>query len=223
MKFSWLIISVPAFSDVLMKRIKATGILLLITLVIGCSSGQVKPQVEANVKSEVIEIPAQAALDFKKAIDLLNNEKLSKAEAAFKKMIELYPQLAGPYANLGVIYSRQGKWDEARETLINGSRKNTKNVKILNQLGLVYRHGGDFSNAEKTYLAAISAKPNNSAAYLNLGILYDIYMGKFAKASGYYQRYQNMQSKPDRKVAGWIVDINRRAGIKTQIASEAGS
>ena len=223
MKFYWLIINIIVFSNAAIQSIKRAIVIALVTLVVGCSSGQVKPKIEANVKSEVIEIPAQAAVDFKKAIDLLNNDKLSNAENAFKKMIELYPQLAGPYANLGVIYSRQGKWAEAKDTLISGNNKNSKNIKILNQLGLVYRKSGDFSGAEKSYLAAISAKPNNAAAYLNLGILYDIYMGKFAKASGYYQKYQAMQTNPDRKVAGWIVDINRRAGIKTQIAGETGS
>jgi hypothetical protein len=53
-----------------------------------------------------------------------------------------------------------------------------------------------------------------------VGILYDIYMGKFTKASAHYQKYQGMLASPDRKVAGWIVDINRRAGVKTQIAAE---
>ncbi len=223
MKFYWPIINITVSSHSAVRLINKAIFIALVTLVVGCSSGQVKPRIEANVKSEVIEIPAQAAVDFKKAIDLLNNDKLSNAENAFKKMIKLYPQLAGPYANLGVIYSRKGKWAEAKETLISGSHKNPKNIKILNQLGLVYRKNGEFSNAEKSYLAAISAQPNNGAAYLNIGILYDIYMGRFAKASGYYQKYQAMQVKPDRKVAGWIVDINRRAGIKTQIASEAGS
>ncbi len=201
---------------------KVPAMLVVATLFVGCTSGQIRSQVEANVKSEVIEIPPQAALDFKAAIGLLNNEKIEKASDAFKKMIELYPQLAGPYANLGVIYSRQSKWSEAKDTLIEGSLRNPKNVKILNQLGLVYRHTGDFINAEKSYVTAIKTAPSSSAAYLNLGILYDIYMGKFTKASGYYQKYQSMQIKPDRKVAGWIVDINRRAGLKTQIASEEG-
>lgn len=205
------------------RQLKTLAMLLIFTSFMGCSSGQLKPQVEANVKSEVIEIPAQAAIDFKQAISLLNNEKLDKAKTTFKKMVADYPQLAGPYANLGVIYSRQKKWSEAKDVLVKGSQKNPKNIKILNQLGLVYRNQGNFTNAEKTYLAAIKIAPNDAASYLNLGILNDIYMGKFAKASGYYQKYQSMQVKPNRKVAGWIVDINRRAGIKTQIASEVGS
>jgi hypothetical protein len=50
-----------------------------------------------------------------------------------------------------------------------------------------------------------------------------MYMGHFVKASQFYQQYQSLLDTPDRRIAGWIVDINRRSGImtkKTQIASE---
>ncbi len=202
--------------------IGSIGLILALLVLGGCSSGSVKPQIEANVESAVIEIPVQAAVDFKIAIAHLNKDRLEKAELILKKMISDYPQLAGPYANLGVVYTRQKKWGEAKKVLLEGGLKNPKNIKILNQLGYVYRNKGDFKQAEKTYLSAIEKAPGETAAYRNIGILYDIYMGDFNQASRYYQKYQTMLSKPDRKVAGWIVDINRRAGIKTQIASDGG-
>ena len=202
--------------------IGSIGLILALLVLGGCSSGSVKLQVEANVESAVIEIPVQAAVDFKIAIAHLNKDRLEEAELILNKMISDYPQLAGPYANLGVVYTRQKKWSEAKKVLLEGGLKNPKNIKILNQLGYVYRNNGDFKQAEKTYLSAIKKAPSETAAYLNIGILYDIYMGDFNQASRYYQKYQTMLSKPDRKVAGWIVDINRRAGIKTQIASDGG-
>ena len=202
--------------------IGSIGLILALLVLGGCSSGLVKPQIEANVESAVIEIPVQAAVDFKIAIAHLNKDRLEEAELILNKMISDYPQLAGPYANLGVVYTRQKKWSEAKKVLLEGGLKNPKNIKILNQLGYVYRNNGDFKQAEKTYLSAIKKAPSETAAYLNIGILYDIYMGDFNQASRYYQKYQTMLSKPDRKVAGWIVDINRRAGIKTQIASDGG-
>ncbi len=188
----------------------------------GCLSGNVKQHVAANVESSVIEIPKQAAVDFTLAIAHLNKDELTQAEVVLKKMILDYPQLSGPYANLGVVYSRQKNWSEAVVVLNEGLDKNSKNIKILNQLGFAYRQKGDFKQAEKSYLAAIKEVPTDTTAYINIGILYDIYMGQFIKASNYYQKYQSMLPTADRKVAGWIVDINRRAGIKTQIASEAG-
>lgn len=193
------------------------GVLLLLA---ACAGKPVNTGVDANVESKIIEIPTQAARDFKAAIQLMNKNKLEQALTAFEKMTQEYPDLAGPFANIGVIYGRQGKWEKASEALEISVNKNNKNIKIINQLGLAYRHLGEFKKAEAAYLSAIEIAPNIPQSYLNLGILYDIYMGQFVKASNYYQKYQSLQVKPDRKVSGWIVDINRRAGIKSQIAGD---
>lgn len=186
-----------------------------------CAGNQVKTSVDANVESQVIEIPKQAAKDFTVAIGLMNQGQLEQALTAFIAMTEAYPMLSGPYANIGVIYSRQEKWEEAVQALNTAVDKNPKNTKALNQLGFALRHQGDFDGAEKAYLKAIKVDSQFAESYLNIGILYDIYMGKFVKASDFYQKYQSLQTEPDRQVAGWIVDINRRAGIKSQIAGDA--
>ena len=208
-------------------NMKSLSVLLLILAMVGCAgNGVIDQTVDANVESSIIEIPDQAAIDFKLAIGFMNEKKMDLAEKHFIKMTQDYPMLSGAFANLGVIYTQQKKWDKAIEMLKQASEKNSKNLKVLNQLGYVYRQDGDFENAEKIYLQAIDQSPNDATAYINIGVLYDIYMGKFVKASEYYQKYQSLQASPDRKVAGWIVDINRRAGIKpkpvkTQIAGEA--
>jgi tetratricopeptide (TPR) repeat protein len=204
----------------MMPLLKYTSISALIFLLAACTGQQVKSTVDANVESQIIEIPAQAAKDFKVAIELMNQNKFDEALTAFENMTQDYPELSGPFANIGVIYSRQENWEKARDALKISVSKNTHNIKALNQLGLAHRHLGEFKQAEDAYLQAIKAVPNASQSYLNLGILYDIYMGQFVKASNYYQKYQSLQSEPNRQVAGWIVDINRRAGIKSQIAGD---
>lgn len=203
-----------------MSLLKYISIIYTLVFVVGCSSVGVKDKVSANVESTVIDVPTQAAKDFKIAIELMNNAKLNEAEIVLMKMTEDYPQLSGPFANIGVIYSRQKKWVEAEVALQKAISKNKNNIKALNQLAFVLRNQGKFSEAEASYLKAIEISPNDALTYLNLGVLYDIYMGKLASASTYYQLYQSQQSEPDNKVAGWLVDINRRAGIKTQIAGE---
>lgn len=204
----------------MMQLLKFTSTVALLALLAACAGQQVNSTVDANVESNIIEIPTQAAIDFKIAIGLMNQNKLDDALVVFEKMTQDYPALSGPFANIGVIHSRNGEWEKARDALLISTKKNGKNIKVLNQLGLAHRHLGEFTQAESTYLSAIKAEPNTSQSYLNLGILYDIYMGQFVKASDYYQKYQRLQNEPDRQVAGWIVDINRRAGIKTQIAGD---
>ena len=205
----------------MMRLLKFINCAVLFSLLGACAGQQINSTVDANVESKIIEIPAQAAADFKMAIGLMNQNKLSDALAAFEKMTKAYPELAGPYANIGVIQGRNGDWESAKDALLTSSQKNDKNIKVLNQLGLAYRHLGEFKQAEATYLKAIKLDASMAQSYLNLGILYDIYMGQFVKASDYYQKYQSLQNEPNRQVAGWIVDINRRAGIKSQIAGDA--
>jgi Flp pilus assembly protein TadD len=205
----------------MMPLLKFTKISAFLLLLSGCAGQQVQTTVDANVESKIIEIPAQAASEFKIAISLMNQNKLAEALKAFEAMSQAYPDLSGPFANMGVIHSRQGNWEKARDALTLSVEKNKQNIKALNQLGLAHRHLGEFKEAEKAYLQAIQFAPGSSQSYLNLGILYDIYMGQFVKASNYYEKYQSLQNEPDRQVAGWIVDINRRAGIKSQIAGDA--
>lgn len=193
----------------------------LCLLLTACAGNQVKTSVDANVESQVIEVPEQAAIDFTVAINLMNQGQLDQALTAFSAMTQAYPMLSGPFANMGVIYCHQEKWENATQSLTIAIEKNAKNLKALNQLGFAWRNMGKFKEAEKAYLQAIKVNPEFSESYLNIGILYDIYMGQFVKASDYYQKYQSLQSEPNRQVAGWIVDINRRAGIKSQIAGEA--
>ncbi|WP_396589322.1 tetratricopeptide repeat protein [Bermanella sp. R86510] len=203
------------------KYIKPT-LYVVCVLLSGCFGGQqVKPNVEADVSSTRVEIPSQAAADFKIAIGHMNSGDYNQAEVAFKKLTEQYPVLSGPYANLGVIYSQREEWDEATEYLTKAIEKNPKNVKARNQLGWVYRQQGKFEQAEEQYRQAIEQNPEYAASHRNLGILYDIYMGNLVKASEHYQSYQSLQSEPDRQVAGWLVDIKRRANIESQLASEA--
>lgn len=202
-----------------MSLLKFTSVLLVISFLFGCASTTtIRTSVSANVKSEVIEVPSRAATDFKAAIEFMNQNKMDLAKAAFEKMTLDYPQLAGPYANLGVIYSADKDWENAQENLEKAHAKNKHNVKVLNQLGYVYRQQGEFKKAKVSYEKAIKVHPEYAATYLNLGVLYDIYMGNLQKASQQYQKYQSLQKTADRRVAGWIVDINRRAGIKTQVA-----
>lgn len=209
----------------MMSLQKFTSALFVLLLLTGCFGGKnVKENVEANVESTQIEIPSKAAEDFKRAITFLNQGKVGEAKTQFEAMVNEFPQLSGPYANLGLMAAQEKEWEQAEDWMQKAVDRNPKNAKNLNQLGWIQRQSGKFNEAEKNYLAAIKANAKFEDAYLNLGILYDVYMGQFQKAVSYYQTYQAMQNEPNRQVAGWIVDINRRLGTKanSQIAVEGG-
>lgn len=204
----------------MMQLLKFISFIVLVSGLLACSHQLSKPIINANVNSNLVEIPDQAAQDFKNAISLINQQKLDEAIVAFELMIQAYPQLSGPYANLGAIYSQMKNWELAVNYLERAKAKNYRNYKILSQLGLAYRHMGEFKKAEEAYVQAINFEPNADFNYLNLGILYDIYMGDLSRAKIQYEKYQSLQSEPDRNVSGWIVDINRRSESAMQVAGD---
>ena len=72
------------------------------------------------------------------------------------------------------------------------------------------RQSGDFLSAEANYLACVERVPDFREAYLNLGILYELYLGKLPEALAAYRTYQSLLEAPDRRVEGWVMDLERR-------------
>ena len=68
-----------------MSLLKFTSLILFIGLLSGCVSNTVKTSVSANVESEEIDIPSQAATDFKAAIELMNQGKKTWPKQRLKK------------------------------------------------------------------------------------------------------------------------------------------
>ena len=87
---------------------------------------------------------------------------------------------------------------------------NPLNCDALNAMGVMARERGEFDTAETLYRTCVNYDPTYAAAYLNLGILYELYLGRFPEALAAYQDYQLLLDEPDQLVAGWLLDLERR-------------
>ncbi|WP_158971409.1 M48 family metallopeptidase [Paraglaciecola sp. L3A3] len=91
---------------------------------------------------------------------------------------------------------------------------NPNNYLAHNRLAILFTKQGEFDQALNHYQQAIDSWPGFAPAYLNRGILLDIYMGKKQQALDSYQTYQSIitltQGKEAKKVRGWIVDLTRQ-------------
>jgi tetratricopeptide (TPR) repeat protein len=132
------------------------------------------------------------------------------AEVQLKAIAEKYPELSGALYNLGVMEKKRGNIESAKGYLNSAIDRNTNNLNARNLRALIYRDEGNFSEAEKEYLEIIKIWGGYLTAYKNLGILYDLYMGKFEEALPYYKKYNALVPEADKQVSGWIVDIERR-------------
>ena len=87
------------------------------------------------------------------------------------------------------------------------------------ELGIVERKLGKFAEAEAAYLRAIEAEPNYAQAHLNLGVLYDLYLGEPQKALEQFQRYLEIAGD-NKQVAGWVIELRKRVGAPAPAAKK---
>lgn len=200
---------------------------LVILIVTGCaSSGKKKPadaeveiSADAGAPLELIPNPylAQQAkvspaveTAFRNALVSMQSEDWLTAEKQLLDLQQKHPELSGPLVNLAIVYWRQDKLVEAENYFKQALERNPLNNDAYVQYGFFLREHGRFAEAESTYLKALEVWPHNAAAHRNLGILYDLYMGKFDAALNHYEMVLKLSSEPNKEVEGWIIDLKRR-------------
>jgi Flp pilus assembly protein TadD len=166
--------------------------------------------------------PAARAM-FEKALDAIYSRNLRAAEAWLKKITEQYPDYASPWTNLGIIYARAGRDKDALAALDQALMLAPNDCAPLVQRGVLMRKRGEFRKAESAYLNCVRYEPDNAAAHLNLGILYELYLGRLEDALRAYQRYQSVADAPDARVATWIATLARRVAMEGSHVPPGGS
>lgn len=95
----------------------------------------------------------------------------AEAEAAFKKAMALNDTLLATYANLGELYARQGKVDQAMRKFETILSRNPQHVPTLMILGMLHEQQQDFERAEPLYEEALRLDPRFAPAANNLAWL----------------------------------------------------
>lgn len=155
-------------------------------------------------------IDPQAQRDFEAAKASLRAGRTADAERQFRELAARHPELGGAHANLGSILRGQGKHDESIAALERAVKASPKQPVFLNQLGVSYRHKGQFKKAREAYESALVLDPDYADAHLNLGVLLDLYLGDAALALGHYERYLALTPSGDAAVGKWVADLKTR-------------
>ena len=161
-------------------------------------------------------VPAGAAKLFRKATKALANERYDRAEPILDELIVQLPDFSSLHTNLGIVYANTSRAEMALASLNRAVDLRPDDCAPRVQIGLLERQLRDFKAAEKTYLNCVQGDPNYAPAYLNLGILYELYMGLLPEALSAYQRYQALS--PNKRVASWVKDLHRRVDADEQLA-----
>jgi tetratricopeptide (TPR) repeat protein len=164
-------------------------------------------------------IPPRAAQQYSQALQLMKSGRSTDAELEFKQLSVAYPQFAGPQLNLGLMYLHDSRLSDAEAAFKAALKAAPANAIAGDELGIVERKLGKFTEAEAAYLHAIEAEPNYAQAHLNLGVLYDLYLGEPQKALEQFQRYLEIAGD-NKQVAGWVIELRKRVGAPAPAAKK---
>ncbi len=147
---------------------------------------------------------------FQQSVLAMQQKNWNVAESKLIHLVEHNPGLSGPLLNLGLVYRATDRLPLAVKTIQTAIDANPKNLDAYNQLAIIKREQGLFIEAESLYLQALRIWPQHATSHRNLGILYELYMGKFERALYHYEKCQLLMPEADKQLAGWIFDLKRR-------------
>jgi tetratricopeptide (TPR) repeat protein len=123
----------------------------------------------------------------------LKANKYPEAEEAYKKALEVDPNLSAAYTGLMNVYNAQRKFDEAEKMAAEAAKRSVDaggggNPDALYNQGVVQWNANKFSEAQQAFEAAVKADPNYAEAHFMLGKVY-INLGKLGESATEFETY----------------------------------
>jgi Flp pilus assembly protein TadD len=188
---------------------------LLIISLTACATTDIKTETISQVQN----IPDVVRVKYQRAVWAAKSGQHNEAIALFSMLTREYPTLARSFTNLGMLYLERGELISAEQTLLQAVKVYPYDAVAQNHLGVVLRELGKFKQAEQAYLYAIKYDSDYKDAFLNLGILYDLYLHDTTKAILFYKKAQVIGKSSDELLDKWLLDAERRVNkdLKTPI------
>jgi len=117
-----------------------------------------------------------------------------KAEEAYKKAIEVKPDMADAYNGLANVYNAQKKFAEAQAMSAEAAKYGgaaaggAGNADALYNQGVIAWNGNDFPKAQELFGAAVKANDKHAEAHFMLGQVY-LNTGKLPEAAKEFETY----------------------------------
>lgn len=163
----------------------------------------------SRIKGQDVAVSGDVQRTFDQALQLLEQEQYDTAISLLQNVIEQEQRLTAPYINLAMAYRHKGDDKLAEENLLKALAIDHTQPVANNELGIIYRKQGRFTDAKQVYTNALSEYPDYLPVIKNLGILCDLYMRDPQCALEQFEKYQR-QVPDDKTIKVWIADLKTR-------------
>lgn len=120
------------------------------------------------------------------------------------------PQQALVHAQKGAAAYEQGNMSAAIDAWQLAVELNPSDAVTRNNLALLLKQAHRFNEAAELLETGLESSPKVAELHYNLAVISELYLLDLSKALAHYQRYQSLSPSEDKKVEGWIADLQRR-------------
>jgi len=163
--------------------------------------------------------PARANTEFTRALTLMRGNDPTQAILEMQVLTQSYPDLSGPYANLGVLHRNANQLAESEAALAKATERAPWDAQTWTEYGLTLRQAGKFAEARAAYEHAVKANPSYAPAHRNLGVLLDLFLEDPVTAQSELETYKTLTGE-DKPVTGWLAELRARNKVRAP-ATEA--
>jgi tetratricopeptide (TPR) repeat protein len=149
---------------------------------------------QATNRKNSVATSNESAFWYEQGLALQRGGHHEEAVTAFRRAIELGPDFALAYNELGSVLSDLGRYREAIKALKEAIRLKPDFAQSLNNLGVVYTEMGHYDDAVEPFKEAIRLRPEDVIARNNLGSSY-YELGNYKAAIETYSQATTL--KPD--------------------------
>lgn len=143
------------------------------------------------------------------SIALLSGCATSPVEPVSKPPV-LQPEQARVHAQQGSAAYEQGDVSGAIEAWNRAVELNPADAATVNNLALLLKQKNRFDEAAVVLENGLKLSPEVPELHYNLAVISELYLLDLDRALTHYQRYQGLSASEDKKVTGWIADLERR-------------
>jgi len=190
--------------------------IIVLSMLSGCGSMKARPTDSATVLETQSgpafldeELPSGLTSLLSQARTEHQNENSERALQILQQAAQEFAEYPQPDVNRAIVYMQLEDYEQAMQATENALSKRELYAPAVNLQGVLHRINGDFEQAKQSYQNAIASEPNYANAFLNLGILADLYLQDFTLALSSFEAYLNLV-KEDEKVKNWVVDLKQR-------------